>query len=72
MGGRVAGYLHILREMPRNDPFLVADLKIKLATNAISTLYNRNLLEKVGKGGPQKRMIVWKLSARAKRFLEDE
>jgi len=72
MRGRLGRARELLEQMPRNDTFLASELPMRIGGGSWRNLVERNLLEKVGHGGPdQGRAIIWKMTARARRLLED-
>lgn len=68
--GHLGGARAILRQMPTDEPFYAKDLAITIQGGSWSNLVARELVMKVGRGGPaQGRRIKWQLTNRAKRLM---
>ncbi len=60
----------ILAQMPTDRPFYANEVATGLTGGSWGNLVSRDLLMKVGRGGPDRgRRIKWQLTARAKRLL---
>ena len=68
--GRLGGARAILKQMPTDRPFYASEVSTGLKGGSWTNLVSRDLLMKVGRGGPDKgRRIRWQLTSRAKRLL---
>lgn len=71
--GPVAGAREILRQMPKDRPFLASELPLTIQGDSWGNLVARELIEKAGRVGPDRgRRWMWQMTKRAKRLVEEK
>lgn len=71
--GPVAGAREILRQMPKDRPFLASELPMTIQGGSWGNLVARELVEKAGRGtADQGRRWKWQMTKRAKRLVGEK